>query len=126
MCETIPPARVVRQSAERPRKRSIAVARPEVKNSAKAGVGRVRGIVGAVGIERRDPEQHGQAAAGDRGPLATDAEVDPPRPGAITLAVAVRPQRARLVEVDDGRLVPERAGARHLPGSWNSPSCAFQ
>ena len=46
------------------------------------GLRRVRRVVGAVGIEVGLGEQHREAAAGDRGTVASDAEVDPPRPGA--------------------------------------------
>ena len=67
-------------------------------------------VVGAVGIELGVLEQHRQAAAGDRGPLAADAEVDPPGPGRETCAVAVGAQGPGLVEVDDGRLVAGPAG----------------
>ena len=57
---------IVRQSAKRPRKRSIAVARPEVKNSAKPASATWAGLSGPSG------SRSGSSSSAGRPPPVTD------------------------------------------------------
>ncbi len=109
------------QSARGPGSDGAPHARPEVKNSPKSGLGRVRGVVGSVGIELGA----GRARTGRPPPvtpvpvLARGGSRSPRRPAAVA-AVAVGASGPRLVEVDDraprGRPAPEAdAGQRELP-----------
>ena len=112
----MPPAAVTRQSPAWPRKRRIAAARPEVKNSSNVRLGRVRRVVGSVRVELRLASSiTGSPPPVIPVPRAAHPEVDPPRAVHQHAPVAIGAQRHGLVEVDHRRLAaraPRQAGAR--------------